>query len=57
MAIALASLEGSVVLRAIAGFVFLLLTAPISAHLLARAAYFAGYKPAEVTKVDEMDPK
>lgn len=57
LAIALSSLEGSVMLRAFAGFVFLLLTAPISAHLLARAAYFAGYKPAKVTKIDEMDPK
>ena len=57
IAIALASLDGSVILRAFAGFVFLLLTAPISAHLLARAAYFAGYKPAPVTKIDEMDPK
>lgn len=30
--------------RALAGFVFLLLTAPIAAHLLAKAAYEAGYR-------------
>ncbi|WEX07750.1 monovalent cation/H(+) antiporter subunit G [Chelativorans sp. AA-79] len=30
--------------RALAAIVFLLLTAPISAHLLAKAAYAAGYR-------------
>ncbi len=36
--------DASVTTRALAGVVFFLLTAPISAHLLARAAYIAGYK-------------
>ena len=40
--------------RALAGVVFFLLTAPISAHLLARAAYVAGIKPWEGTKLDEL---
>jgi multicomponent Na+:H+ antiporter subunit G len=31
--------------RAIAGILFLFLTTPISAHLLARAAYLAGQRP------------
>ena len=41
-------------LRAIAGVVFLLLTAPIAAHLLARASYKAGYKLWSGTVIDEM---
>jgi len=44
-AIAVASGEADVVLRTLAGIVFFLLTAPISAHLLARAAYCAGLQP------------
>ena len=40
--------------RAIAGVVFFLLTAPISAHLLAMASYKVGYKLWEGSVVDEM---
>jgi len=36
--------EPATALRALAGVVFFLLTAPISAHLLAKAAYSAGYR-------------
>ncbi len=54
-AIAVVSLDGAVIMRAIAGFVFLLLTAPVSAHLLARAAYLAGYSPSDLTIVDDLD--
>ena len=36
--------ESATALRALAGVVFFLLTAPISAHLLAKAAYSAGYR-------------
>lgn len=36
--------EFATALRALAGVVFFLLTAPISAHLLAKAAYSAGYR-------------
>lgn len=53
-AIACVSLDGSVILRALAGFVFLLLTAPVGAHLLAKAAYFAGYSLSDLTVEDEM---
>lgn len=56
-AIAVISQDGSVILRAIAGFVFLLLTAPVSAHLLSRAALKAGYRPSESTYLNEMDQK
>ena len=36
------------------GFVFLLLTAPIAAHLLSRAAYSAGYRMWQGSVRDEM---
>jgi len=55
IAIAVFALDGSVALRALAGFVFFLLTAPISAHLLAKAAYAAGYRPDDSTKINDMD--
>lgn len=35
--------ELATALRAVAGVIFFLLTAPIAAHLLAKAAYSAGY--------------
>jgi multicomponent Na+:H+ antiporter subunit G len=52
--IAVASTDGSVALRAIAGFVFILLTTPVSAHLLARAAYLAGCRPTPLTAIDDL---
>lgn len=36
--------EPSVFARAVAGFVFFILTAPVAAHLLARAAHKTGYR-------------
>jgi len=54
LALAIFSVELDVVTRALAGIVFFLLTAPISAHLLARAAYMAGYRPASMTAVDDL---
>lgn len=53
-AIALVAFDGGVILRAIAGFVFLLLTAPVSTHLLARAAYLAGYSPSDMTVTNDL---
>jgi multicomponent Na+:H+ antiporter subunit G len=55
VAIALISFDSAVILRALAGIIFFMLTAPISAHLLARAAYIAGYRPYEKTVVNELD--
>jgi multicomponent Na+:H+ antiporter subunit G len=43
LAIAVAAPEIYVATRAIAGLLFFLLTAPVAAHLLMRAAYIAGY--------------
>lgn len=44
IAIAVHAGDTGTVTRAIAGFVFFLLTAPIAAHLLAKAAYSVGYR-------------
>lgn len=49
--------DGSVMLRAVIGFVFVLLTTPVSAHLLARASFLSGYRPSEVTKLIELEEK
>ena len=57
IALALFSGETNVVLRALAAVVFFLLTAPVSAHLLARAAYMMGYKPCDLTRFDALAHK
>lgn len=54
LAIAVHAGDTSTVTRALAGFVFFLLTAPISAHLLAKAAYVVGYGLAKTSVLDEM---
>lgn len=54
LAIAVHSGEFDVITRALAGVVFFLLTAPLSAHLLARAAYCTGVRPWPGTKPDEL---
>lgn len=57
MALALLSMQSDVVLRALAGVVFFLLTTPISAHLLARAAYMVGYRPCRKTWHDALSER
>ncbi|WP_428649890.1 monovalent cation/H(+) antiporter subunit G [Roseibium sp.] len=54
LALAVHAEDLGVVTRAVAGVVFFLLTAPISAHLLAKAAYAAGYRPCADTKHDAL---
>ena len=54
LAIAVASLDAPIVLRALAGIAFLILTSPVAAHLLACAAYSAGYQPAPSTQVNDL---
>lgn len=51
-AVALISFDGAVALRAVLGIVFLLLSTPVSAHLLARAALKSGQKPDTATNID-----
>lgn len=55
LAVAVASFDGPVALRAVLGILFVLLTAPISAHLLARAAYHAGVQPSTNTSLNEIE--
>jgi multicomponent Na+:H+ antiporter subunit G len=54
IAIALCTDDVATSMRALAGVVFLLFTAPIAAHLLMRAAYKAGYPLWSGSVVDEM---
>lgn len=52
LGLASAALDGATALRALGGIIFLVLTSPVSAHLLARAAYAAGLRPANITVVN-----
>lgn len=54
LGIMVVSFDGPVILRAVIGVLFIVLTTPISAHLLAKAAYFSGQKPSEMTKIDDL---
>lgn len=54
LALAIFAQDHSTVTRALAAIIFLLLTAPISAHLLARAAYAVGYRLWEGSVHDDM---
>ena len=53
--IAIVAGESSIVLRAILGIVFLALTTPVSAHLLARAAIKAGHVPLNTDAIEKSD--
>jgi len=52
IALAVVSDNDAIVTRALAGVAFFLLTAPISAHLLAKATHSAGYRDQSI--IDEM---
>lgn len=54
IALAVHTQELATALRALAGVVFFLLTAPIAAHLLAKAAYSAGYRMWQGSVSDDM---
>ena len=54
IALAVISADGSTAIRALAGLLFFILTAPIAAHLLARAAYKVGYPLWSGSVADEM---
>ena len=51
---ALSYQEIGITLRAVAAIVFLLLTAPVAAHLIGRAAYRTGIRLWEKTWIDEL---
>jgi multicomponent Na+:H+ antiporter subunit G len=44
-------------IRALAGFFFFVLTAPISAHLLAKAAHQVGYRLTKLSVIDQLPHK
>ncbi|WPE19404.1 monovalent cation/H(+) antiporter subunit G [Shinella zoogloeoides] len=44
----------AILTRALAGFVFFVLTAPVAAHLVAKAAHGVGYRLARATVMDDM---
>jgi multicomponent Na+:H+ antiporter subunit G len=54
LAVGFHAMELAIFARALAGFFFFILTAPVSAHLLAKAARQAGYPLSEFSVVDEM---
>jgi len=54
LAVAVLGQDAAIAVRAVIGIVFLLLTTPLSAHLLARASYLAGYKPGNETVADDI---
>jgi multicomponent Na+:H+ antiporter subunit G len=54
IALAITAESSGTSIRAIAGVFFFILTAPIAAHLLARAAYKVGYPLWEHSVADEM---
>ena len=51
------SLDPAILIRALAGFFFFVLTAPISAHLLAKAAHQAGYRLTKLSVIDQLPQK
>ena len=54
LAAGLHATDASILFRALAGFFFFLLTAPISAHLLAKAAHRAGHRLTRLSVVDQL---
>ena len=54
LAVAVLSQDAAVSVRAIIGVMFVLLTTPVAAHLLARASYLTGYRPCNDTVIDDI---
>ena len=55
LAVGVASADWAVAIRCVLGFLFLILTSPVSAHLLARAALKTGIQPDNGTSIVEYD--
>ena len=54
VSVALVSFDPSIALRAVIGAAFLLLTTPVSAHLLARVSHRGGYHTQTTMFIDEL---
>ncbi|MBL1240751.1 MAG: Na+/H+ antiporter subunit G [OCS116 cluster bacterium] len=57
LGVAVASAELGLITRSIAGVLFLILTTPVSAHLLARASVIAGVKTCDRTVINLIEGK
>lgn len=57
IALAVFADDSATTMRALAGVVFFILTAPVSAHLLAKAAYSVGYRMTNISVIDEINKK
>lgn len=55
LALGLHAQDTPILLRALAGFAFFILTAPISAHLLAKAAHQTGHRLSGLSVCDELE--
>lgn len=55
LAVGFASADLAIGIRCVLGFLFLVLTSPVSAHLLARAALRTGVPPDSATSIVEYD--
>ncbi len=56
LGVAFASDDWTIAIRSVVGFAFLIVTSPVAAHLLARAALRTGTIPDHHTSIDEYDP-
>lgn len=57
LSVAILSFDAGIAIRAIVGVIFLLLTTPVGAHLLARASYRSDAQSSSASIFDEMRPK
>ena len=55
LAVAFAAADWAIAIRCVLGFLFLIFTSPVSAHLLARSALKAGTNPDARTSIHEYD--
>jgi multicomponent Na+:H+ antiporter subunit G len=56
LGVAFASGDWAIAIRCVLGLVFLVVTSPVSAHLLARAAIMTGTSPDNRTSINEYRP-
>ncbi|HEX2146184.1 MAG TPA: monovalent cation/H(+) antiporter subunit G [Pseudorhizobium sp.] len=54
IAVGIHAADLAILARSFAGFFFFVLTAPVSAHLLAKASHESGYPLADITVQDDM---
>ena len=54
IAVGIHAADTAILARSLAGFFFFVLTAPVSAHLLAKAAHDTGYPLSDISVQDDM---